>query len=79
MATRQAGYTMKHSTSLTDVNRVVAFLSGIDTLRDEAIVTLAHSPAARALLCMAGEALDALGLSSTPPSPTQDLCPAETS
>ncbi len=64
---------------LKDEHTVVAFLSGIDTLRDEATLTLTRSHTARELLCMAGEALDALGLSSAPPSPTYDRCPAETS
>ena len=70
---------MKRIAPLTNENTVVAFPSGIDTRRDEVIGSLTRSHTAHALLCMAGEALDALGLSSAPSSPTQDLCPAETS
>ena len=70
---------MKRIIPLTDENTVVAFPSGIDRLPNEAILPLTRSHTARELLCMAGEALDALGLSSAPSSPTQDLCPAETS
>ena len=61
----------------TDEHTVVAFLSGIDEQRHEAARILAHSAEARELLCMAQEALDALGLSSAPPSPTPEPCHAE--
>ena len=61
-----------------DEHTVVAFLSGIDAQRDEAALILVQSPDARELLCMAQEALDALGLSSTPsPAPTHDPGHAE--
>ena len=45
---------------LTDESVVVAFLSYTDERRDEMASYLAHSHAARELLCMAQEALDAL-------------------
>ncbi len=68
---------MNRFSPLTDEYAVVAFLSGIDEQRDEAALYLAHSPTARELLCMAQEALEALGLLSAPPSPTPENRHAE--
>ncbi len=68
---------MNRFSRLTDEHAVVAFLSGINAQRDEAALYLAQSSSARELLCMAQEALEALGLPSAPPSPTPENRRAE--